>query len=144
MRTDHQSLQHLWTQRISTLAQQKWLHKLMGFDFFVEYKKGKENLVADALSRMFEDNKELHVISSPVPNWLKTIKDEICSNPRLIEIRNRIEADEAIGPWKFIDGVILFKDRLYLANESPLTDVIIKEIHDSTHEGYLKTFQRME
>ena len=33
------------------MAQRRWLYKLMGFDFVVEYKKGRENMVADALSR---------------------------------------------------------------------------------------------
>jgi len=32
--------------------QQKWLVKLMKFDFFIEYRQGKENVVADALSRV--------------------------------------------------------------------------------------------
>lgn len=49
IRTDHQSLKYLLEQRISTPAQQKWLTKLMGY---VVYKKGDDNSVADALSRV--------------------------------------------------------------------------------------------
>jgi hypothetical protein len=30
--------------------QQKWVSKMLGYDFLVEYKKGQENKVADALS----------------------------------------------------------------------------------------------
>ena len=49
VRKDYQSLKHLWTQKITTVAQQRWLWKLMGYDFIVEYKRGEENVVADAL-----------------------------------------------------------------------------------------------
>lgn len=48
---DQQSLKHLWDQKITTVAQQRLLFKLMGFDFVVKYKRGKENIVADAVSR---------------------------------------------------------------------------------------------
>lgn len=51
-RNDHQILKHLLEQRISTPAQQKWLTKLMDYDYTVVYKKGKDNSVADALSRV--------------------------------------------------------------------------------------------
>ncbi|KAH7528613.1 hypothetical protein FEM48_Zijuj05G0090500 [Ziziphus jujuba var. spinosa] len=55
VRTDHQSLKHLYSQKITTMAQQKWLYKLLGFDFQVEYKKGGENIIVDALSRRYEN-----------------------------------------------------------------------------------------
>lgn len=51
IKTGHQSLKFLLQQRITTPAQQKWLVKLMGFDFEVLYKKGTENTAADALLR---------------------------------------------------------------------------------------------
>ena len=51
VRTDHQSLKFLLEQRIATPSQQKWLAKLLGYAFVVEYKKGSYNRVADTLSR---------------------------------------------------------------------------------------------
>ena len=53
IRTDQKSLKNLTEQTIQTLEQQAWLPKLLGFNFSIEYKSGKENLVVDALSRSF-------------------------------------------------------------------------------------------
>lgn len=51
IKTNQQSLKHLLENRLSTPFQQKWLSKLLGFDYEVSYKKGVENKGADALSR---------------------------------------------------------------------------------------------
>ncbi|KAJ4952425.1 hypothetical protein NE237_029257 [Protea cynaroides] len=88
VRTDHKSLQYLWSQKISTLAHQRWLYKLMMYDFKVEYKKGHENIVADALSHQGDtEGKEgssstIVAISSPLADWLTAIKEEIKTNPK--------------------------------------------------------------
>ncbi|GKD79823.1 transposon ty3-G gag-pol polyprotein [Tanacetum coccineum] len=54
VKTDHISLKYLLDQRVSTPAQARWLSKLMGYDFRVEYKRGVTNIGADALSRQPE------------------------------------------------------------------------------------------
>ncbi|KAJ0015041.1 hypothetical protein Pint_20738 [Pistacia integerrima] len=54
VRFDQRSLKYLWEQRITTSAQQRWLFKLMHYDFIIEYRKGKENVVTYALSRREE------------------------------------------------------------------------------------------
>jgi hypothetical protein len=51
IKTDHQSLKFLLEQKIGTPMQQRWMSKLLGYDFVVEYKKGQDNKVVDALSR---------------------------------------------------------------------------------------------
>jgi ABC-type antimicrobial peptide transport system permease subunit len=65
----------------ATIPQQRWISKLMGYDFSIEYKQGKENWVADALSRQFEasfDSVEfslsLSLISFPPPSWVAELK----------------------------------------------------------------------
>lgn len=70
IKTDQQALKHLLGQKITTLVQEKWLTKLLGFDYVIEYKKGKDNLVADPLSRMFEEQSgksELGAVSVIIP-----------------------------------------------------------------------------
>ena len=52
IKTDHFSLKYLLDQRITTPTQMKWLPKLMGYDYEIMYKKGSENVVVDALSKL--------------------------------------------------------------------------------------------
>ena len=47
LKTDHQSLKHLFTQRDLNAKQRRWSE----YDFGISYIKGKENVVTDALSR---------------------------------------------------------------------------------------------
>nr|KYP42436.1 Retrovirus-related Pol polyprotein from transposon 297 family [Cajanus cajan] len=53
IRTDQKSLKSLIEQAIQTPEQQKWLHKLLGYDFTIEYKHGKDNIVAYSLSKSY-------------------------------------------------------------------------------------------
>nr|GEU83783.1 hypothetical protein [Tanacetum cinerariifolium] len=52
IRTGHFSLKYLLNQKLTTPFQFKWLPKILGYDYEIVYKKGSENVVADALSRM--------------------------------------------------------------------------------------------
>jgi hypothetical protein len=51
IKIDHQSLKYFLEQHISSPEQKKWVTKLFGYDYEIIYKKGKDNVVADALSR---------------------------------------------------------------------------------------------
>jgi hypothetical protein len=44
--------------RNSYATKEKWITKLLGYDFVVEYKKGQDNIVADALSWRDEDEEQ--------------------------------------------------------------------------------------
>ena len=62
--TDHQSLKYFMKQCISSLEKQKWVTKLFGYDCEMIYKKGKYNVVVDALSRKYEEEGSLFSLSS--------------------------------------------------------------------------------
>jgi hypothetical protein len=51
LKTDHQNLKHLFTQRDLNARQRRWSEFMSEYDFGISYIKGKENVVADALSR---------------------------------------------------------------------------------------------
>ena len=50
IRTNQCSIKELLQQVIQTPDQQKYVFKLLGYDFIIEYKPGKTNLAADVLS----------------------------------------------------------------------------------------------
>jgi hypothetical protein len=62
VRTDHYSLKFLLNQRLSTVPQHQWISKMFSFDFSVEYRSGRLNTVADALSR--RDTEEVALSST--------------------------------------------------------------------------------
>ena len=52
VRANQHSLKFVLVQRMVTLDHQKWLYKLLGYDFDIEYKIEATNRVANALSRI--------------------------------------------------------------------------------------------
>ena len=85
IKIDQQSLKYILEQRIATLAQQKWLAKLLGYLFVVEYKKGCENRVVDAFSRKVDVDlrgdvdqvpslASLCLISFLCPSWIEELE----------------------------------------------------------------------
>ena len=55
LRTDHCGLKYLFDQPTLNARQARWLEFLCDFDFEIKCIKGKENKVADALSRKVQE-----------------------------------------------------------------------------------------
>jgi len=117
--TDHHSLKFFIEQWISTPEQQKWVTKLLGYDYEIIYNKGKENVVADALSKKFEDQVALQAISYPIPQWLDKVKQEWVEDSSIQELLKQITQDPMSKPhhtWH--DGILKFKGRILLPSPS--------------------------
>jgi hypothetical protein len=69
IRTDHKSLSYLCEQNLQSDMQRKAMTRLMGLQFKVVYRKGKENCAADALSRMVHLH-ALQAVSEVKPVWI--------------------------------------------------------------------------
>jgi hypothetical protein len=72
IRTDQQSLRYIQEQKLTEGIQHKLLVKLLGYNYSVEYKKGKENKVADALSRVNHIFYEMFT-SAAIPVWMTKV-----------------------------------------------------------------------
>jgi hypothetical protein len=81
IKTDHQSLKYFLEQCISSLEQQKWVTKLFGYDYGIIYKKGKYNVVVDALSQKYEDEGSLFSLSFILLDWLQAVHQEWLQDP---------------------------------------------------------------
>ena len=77
VKNDHDILKNFFEQRLSSEEQQKWVTKMLGYDFEIIYKKEKLNVVADALSRKNEEVEALLcAISIIQPDWITEARDE--------------------------------------------------------------------
>jgi hypothetical protein len=64
--------------------------KLLGYHYDIQYKPGKQNMVADALSRSFgHDTVEFKVLSVPHFSFLNTFKQELLLNPSFLDLSAR-------------------------------------------------------
>ncbi|KAK8947051.1 hypothetical protein KSP39_PZI006620 [Platanthera zijinensis] len=144
IRTDHQSLKHFLEQRISSPLQQKWVTKLLGYDYAIEYRPGKDNRVADALSRLPEGG--LAHISGPQLESMDEIQDAVQRDPELRAIVEDLQQGHATAPGYHLQNDRLFyHGRVVIPAHSAWRTVMMHEFHSSPtggHAGVLRTLQR--
>ena len=82
IRTDQKSLRALLDQVVQTPEQQKYLAKLLDYQYTIMYKPGKENRIADALSRQPKDTiAQFLAISQVQFDLLDLLRAENVSSP---------------------------------------------------------------
>lgn len=155
--TDYKSLHCLLEQRITTPEQQKWISKLLGFDYEISYKPGKENGAADALSRRDQEEKgagelqlkeaEITYLTNPTWEIWKEIELATASDPELIKLKDMSDKeDELMDDYSIRSGLIWWKSRVMSPEVVPLHENILREFHSSPsagHSGELRTFKRV-
>ncbi|WVZ53188.1 hypothetical protein U9M48_004163 [Paspalum notatum var. saurae] len=96
VRTDHWSLKFILDQRLTMIPQYTWVSKLFGYDFTVEYRPGKLNVVADALSRRDEESSPaVHALTGPLFDIFTALREELASNSQAQDIRAQVAAGSA-------------------------------------------------
>ena len=112
---------------------------MQAYDFEIEYVKGKNNVVVDALSRRLA-SLSLMSIST---DWRSLLLVEYSKNKFSCELMDGQIQDDRY--W-IIDDIIYYKGRIYLIPESSLKRKIIQASHDSPlsgPQGFLKTYRQI-
>jgi hypothetical protein len=133
------------------VAQQFWLSKLLGYDFVIEFKKGRDNKVADALSRQAESRPDqadisIFLISFPTPTWVTDLKSSYQSNQQALDLLNALQTGVA-SPKGFSlqQGLLLYKGRIWLIKGSTFQQQLLEFIHSNPATGqseYHRTLHR--
>jgi hypothetical protein len=148
IKTNHQSLKYFLEQCISSPEQQKWVTKLFGYDYEIIYKKGKDNVVVDALSRKYEDKGSLISLSIIVPDWLQAICQEWLQDPKSFHLIQKLHTNAPAHPGYFwLWDELRYKVHLYLSKKSKLKSTVLSELHATPtagHSGFTKTYDRVK
>ena len=89
IRTDHEILKFLLQQKLHTHLQRKGMSKLMGLDYNIQYKKGRENIVVDALSRCLEEG-EAVALTVITPYWYREVEASYEGDDRMKELSKQL------------------------------------------------------
>lgn len=147
IRTDQQSLKFLLEQREVGAEYQRWVSKLLGYQFTIVYKPGITDKAADALSRAFSETSELcTMISAGGVTWT-VIQEAIAQDDFLLKLKADLEGGypQPKG-YELVQGVVRFKGRVVLPPKSEIVSKLLQEYHNSPvggHIGEVKTYQRL-
>ncbi|GKC30489.1 ty3-gypsy retrotransposon protein [Tanacetum coccineum] len=138
IRTDHKSIKELMQQVIQTPLQQKYVRKLMGFDFSIEYKPGASNQVADALFRMYEEVEQVTAafisLSQPLVGLMEDLKCENESLEELQQLHQKMDRGEIPIGFRRENGLVIYRDRYYIGQR--LKTLLLWEFHDTPSAGH--------
>src|SRR2546429_785845 len=121
--TDHESLKHLKGQGKLNKRHAKWIEKIEKFPYVIKYKQGKENVVADALSRRYT---LINLLSSKLLGF-ECIKDIYVGDVDFGNVYNACEVG-AFNSFYRQDGFLFKGDKLCMPRCS-MRELLVLEAH---------------
>ena len=145
--TDHRSLIYLKTQSNLNQRQLRWIECAADYDYEILYKFGKENIVADALSRI-----HINALSSLPTNATRTAVIKDYRKESFASLIKEMEGKKGTYTrYTIEDGLLYYRTdeyepwRLYLPNIE-YWNTVIHENHDlpiADHPGFVQTYNKI-
>lgn len=163
--TDHRALEYFMTTKKLNARQARWAEFLSRFYFLIRYRPGRENTLADALSRpatniqkkdeyrqqilLKPESIERSVHMNALEPTLQIVDQVLKANrdsPTAEEHREKARGEK--DGWTLQDGLLLKGNRLFIPNDDPeLRTQLLDEVHtqvSTAHPGRTKTQQLIQ
>ena len=142
--SDHEALTYLYLQQKLSDRHARWVEYLQDYTFIIRHKKGKDNVIADALSRQVH---LLTLVRVQVTGF-ESLKDSYSACPNFGPIVHALELGTSHEHRDYLraKGYLLFKNRLYVPHTS-VGDQLTWECHSgglASHFGCDKTITTVE
>ena len=171
MFSNHKSLKYIFTQRDLNMRQHIWMEYLEGYYFTLHYHPGKENMVANALSRksrgalasiaswewqmlkivgrfglQYSDQTQGSLGSLvATPSLLSRVIEYQGQYIEIVTIKDRVQTDSGDEGWVIhVDGSLRYRGRVMVPQSVDLREEILREFHCSrftVNPGGTKMYQ---
>jgi hypothetical protein len=108
----------------------------LGFDYDIEYRRGKDNLAADALSRVSHNELGALTLSSISTTIMEDIKKTWDTDQNLQQLIADLTKDASSHPnYSWVNDTLIRKEKVVVGQAPNLQNQLIRLYHDSAVGG---------
>lgn len=163
LETDNKALSWVLARPRKTGRIARWATRILAFKFSVNSIRGSDNVIADCLSRMWNESgdddagedgnhkTELPIVApilTQIPQLFRNIKEFQESDPHLGQVKKDLREGRQVKPYVLKDDVLCCRIRkgqeLKIAVPTELVPLIFKYFHESPVGGHLGVYKTRE
>jgi hypothetical protein len=137
--SDHEALKHIRTQTNLNRRHAKWVEFIESFPYIIKHKNGKENVIADALSRRYTMLSQLDFKIF----GLQTLKDQYVNDADFHDIVLHCKDGKPWGKFHMQDGFLFRANKLCIPASS-VRLLLLQEAHGGGLMGHFGVFKTHE